>query len=102
MACTTPPEKRPNSAETAPVVVVVSCSASSMKRSSGMPRRFSFTTTPLMVKRLSKLTAPAMVMAPRAVEPAPRAGPVLLTPGASDSVCSRPRLSGSFSTRSVL
>ena len=47
MACTTPPWKRPNSAETAAVVIVVSWSASSMKSTLAWPRMFSFTTTPL-------------------------------------------------------
>ena len=43
IAFTTPPEKRPNSAETDPVVTVVSWIASSMKSVSAWPRRFSFT-----------------------------------------------------------
>src|SRR5216684_5754875 len=55
---TTPPVKRPYSAEMPPVKIVVSWMASSMKRLCGCPRRFSFTTTPLTMKRLSYDGAP--------------------------------------------
>ncbi len=50
---TTPPEKRPYSAEMPETEVVVSSMASSMNRSNGWPRRFSLTTTPLTRNRLS-------------------------------------------------
>src|SRR5450432_1394544 len=70
---TTPPEKRPNSAETLDVVVVVSWMASSMKRLRAAPRTLSLTTTPFTVKRLSKDCAPEIVAAPF--------GPFVLIPG---------------------
>lgn len=40
-ALTRPPENRPYSAEMPDVVMVVACSASSMKSDSGVPRRLS-------------------------------------------------------------
>ena len=59
-ALTTPPVKRPNSAEMPPVATVVSWIASSMKRSNAWPRRFSFSETPLTRKRFSNDIEPAI------------------------------------------
>ena len=75
IAFTTPPVKRPTSAEIADVDVVVSWIASSMKRLYGVPRMLSTMTAPLTVKRLSKDCAPEIVNAPF--------GPFWLTPGES-------------------
>ncbi len=72
---TTPPAKRPYSAEIPDVDVVVSWIASSMNRLVAWPRRFSLTTTPLTRNRLSYDWAPEIVMA--------LAGPVVDTPAVS-------------------
>src|SRR5258706_14761735 len=61
---TTPPWKRPYSAETLDVEVVVSAMASSMKRGLGVPRLLSMTWTPFTGKRLSNHWAPEIVNAP--------------------------------------
>ena len=53
MALTTPPVKRPYSAEMPDVRICVSSMASSMKRLSGLPNRLSFTSTPSTRKTLS-------------------------------------------------
>ncbi len=96
---TTPPVKRPYSAEMLPVRIVVSWIASSMNRSCGCPRRFSLTTTPLMRKRLSKDGAPAIAIeASRSLPP----GPLLVAPGASSTVPASVRAIGSFSTKDAL
>ncbi len=50
---TTPPEKRPYSAEMPAEAVVVSWIESSMNRSRAWPRMFSLTTTPLTRNRFS-------------------------------------------------
>ena len=92
MALTTPPPKRPYSAEMAAVLVVVSCSASSMKRSSGVARRLSCTVTPFTMNRFWYDIAPEIVSAPE--------GPLGTTPGVSMAVSRRLRASGSFSTNS--
>ena len=93
-AFTTPPEKRPYSAETAAVVVVVSCSASSMNRLSGVLRRLSCTTTPLTMNTFSNEAAPEIDMAPE--------GPVFETPGVRRAACCMVRATGSFSMKSDL
>ena len=64
MVLTTPPVKRPYSAEMPETEAVVSWMASSMKRSSAWPRRFSLTTTPLTMNRFSNDWLPEMVTAP--------------------------------------
>src|SRR5215471_21567368 len=53
MALTTPPEKRPYSAEIPDVSTCVSWIASSMKTFCGEPNRLSFTSMPLIMNRLS-------------------------------------------------
>src|SRR5450830_9336 len=60
---TTPPVKRPYSAETELTDVVVSWIASSMKRVFGVPRMLSMTTAPSTVKRLSNVWPPEIVAA---------------------------------------
>jgi hypothetical protein len=80
------------------VLTVVSWMASSMKRSSGWPRRFSLTTTPLTSHRFSNDIAPEMVVA----LPVEVAGPVLLTPAARLTVLSTSRPIASFSTSSLV
>ena len=52
-ALITPPEKRPYSAEMPEVRTCVSSMASSMKRSCGLPKRLSLTSTPSSMKTLS-------------------------------------------------
>jgi len=72
---TTPPVKRPNSAEMPPVRTVVSLIASSMYSGFGCPRRFSFTITPSTRKRLSYEFAPEIVIwlfGPASLTPAER------------------------------
>ena len=91
---TTPPPKRPYSAEMAPVDTFVSWTASSMKRFSAWPRRFSFTTTPLIRYWLSNESAPAIMMLPL--------GPVPETPGASSTASFSARPTGSSSSCSFL
>ncbi|MEO8348609.1 MAG: hypothetical protein ABI610_06820 [Acidobacteriota bacterium] len=99
IALTTPPVKRPYSADMAPVRIVVSWIASSMKRLCGWPRRFSFTTTPLMRKRLSNDGAPEIAIdASRSFPP----GPLFVTPGARSVVAASVRPTGSFSTNSFV
>src|SRR5215813_4189984 len=83
MVLTTPPPKRPYSADTAEVEVVVSWMASSMKRSNGWPRRFSLITTPLTMNRFSYDWLPAMLM-PRLRGLRP--GPEATTPGVRSTV----------------
>src|SRR5664279_3805987 len=73
IAFTTPPVKRPYSAEMAAVDVVVSWIASSMKRLYGVPRMLSTMTAPLTVKRLSYECPPDIVYA--------AFGPFWFTPG---------------------
>src|SRR5688572_3668651 len=80
---TTPPVKRPYSAEIPPVRMVVSWMASSMNRLCGCPRRFSPTTTPLTRKRLSD-EAPPAIENPRLALSARPASPGA-TPAASDT-----------------
>ena len=73
-ALMTPPVKRPNSAETPDVIVVVSWMASSMTSVPvGVPRMLSWMLTPLTVKTLSNDCAPETVVLPP--------GPFVLTPG---------------------
>ena len=73
MTFTTPPVKRPYSAEIPDVEAVVSEIASSMKRFNGPPRRFSLITTPLISQRFSKDMAPEMEIC---LDPSDRRGPV--------------------------
>ena len=93
---TTPPVKRPNSADTDEVDVVVSAIASSMKRLFGVPRMLSVTTAPSTVKRLSKDWPPEIVttgetpLPIRSLEP----GPFVLTPAASATDESSVRVTG--------
>ena len=94
-AFTTPPEKRPNSAEMAPVETVVSCTASSMTSGTPWPRMFSLMTTPLTMKRFSKVMAPLMVMVVDALSWELVLGPVLKTPGANRIVELSDRSEGS-------
>ena len=63
MALTTPPVKRPYSAEMPDVETVVSWIASSMKSENGVPRMLSWIWTPSSMKRLSADIAPPMVTA---------------------------------------
>ena len=60
IAFTTPPLKRPYSAEMPDVSTCVSSIASSMNRFCGFANRLSFTSTPLIMKMLSKAKAPLM------------------------------------------
>src|SRR5262245_25012627 len=71
---TTPPPKRPYSAEMPVDDTVVSSIASSMYKSYGWPRRLSLTDTPLTMNRFSNDIDPAIEYAP--------CGPVAWTPGA--------------------
>src|SRR5712671_2994296 len=91
---TTPPPKRPYSAEMAPVDTFVSWIASSMNRLSACPRRFSFTTTPLTRYWLSKESAPAIMMLPL--------GPLAATAGASSTASVSARPTGRRSSASFL
>ncbi len=52
-ALITPPEKRPYSAEIPEVMIETSCSASSMKRFVGVPKRLSLMSTPFSRNTLS-------------------------------------------------
>ena len=61
MALMTPPVKRPYSAETPEVIVVVSWIESSMKRFVWVPRTGSCRLTPLTVMTLSKDAEPLML-----------------------------------------
>ncbi len=101
-AFTSPPENRPNSAETAPLVTVVSWTASSMKSGTACPRRFSLSTTPFTRKRFSKDMAPAMVMACVDESWLLVLGPVLETPGASSTVAFSVRSDGSAAMSAAL
>ena len=58
IALTMPPAKRPNSADTPAVEIVVSCSASSMNSGSDVRRTLSCATTPLTRIRFSEVMAP--------------------------------------------
>lgn len=64
MALTTPPEKRPYSAETPEVSTCVSATASSMNKLSKSPKMFSVMSTPLIMKTLSKAKPPLIVTCP--------------------------------------
>src|SRR3954468_9725535 len=90
IALTSPPPKRPYSAEIPAVATVVSCSASSMNSVNGCPRRFSVMATPLTMYRLSKDMAPEMLNEPSA--PFVLFGPVALTLGASRMLATSVRL----------
>ncbi len=91
---TTPPWSRPYSAEMLAVEIFVSWIASSMNRFRAWPRRFSFTTTPLMRKRFSNDMAPDTMMFPP--------GPLSWTPGASRTALLSVRPTGSSSRVSDL
>ena len=91
---TTPPWKRPYSAEMLPVEIFVSWMASSMNVLRAWPRRFSFTTTPLMRNRFSYDMAPDTMMLPP--------GPLSVTPGASSTAELSVRPTGSSSSTSDL
>ena len=101
IALTTPPEKRPNSAEIDPVVTVVSWIASSMKSGSAWPRRFSFTETPLIRNRFSNDIAPDMTIVCVAESLLLPPGPVADTFGASSIVAFSERSLGSWLTSSA-
>ena len=60
IAFTTPPVNRPNSAGRPDVSTCVSAMASSTNRSCGCASRLSLTSTPLIMKTLSKANAPLM------------------------------------------
>ena len=92
IALTSPPPKRPNSAETPEVATVVSCSASSMYSVNGWPRRFSVITTPLTAKRLSYDIEPAIEYPPLA--------PVACTAGPIRIEASSERFDGSVAISS--
>jgi hypothetical protein len=64
IALTTPPEKRPYSAEIPDVRTCVSSMASSMKRLCGVPNRLSVTSTPFTMKLLSNAKAPLIEICP--------------------------------------
>ncbi len=64
MALITPPENRPYSALIPEVSTCVSSIASSMNRFCGDPNRLSFTSTPLIMKMLSKAKAPWIATCP--------------------------------------
>src|SRR4029450_6224734 len=83
---TTPPPKRPYSAEIAPVGAFVSWIGSSMNRFRACPRRFSLTTTPLIRYWLSNDSPPAIMMLPL--------GPLPASPGARRSGAVRGARSG--------
>jgi hypothetical protein len=99
---TTPPVKRPNSAEIAPVSTVVSWMASSMKSGCAWLRTLSMIATPLTMIRLSKPGLPEITswfadsvlraLLPAVVSPC--------TPGASAATASGFRAIGSASTSS--
>ena len=91
---TTPPPKRPYSAEIAPVEIFVSWIASSTKRFSAWPRRFSLMTTPLTRYSLSNESAPAIMMLPL--------GPLPASPGARSTASCSARPTGSSSSASFL
>ena len=91
---TTPPVKRPYSAEMPEVMTAVSWMASSMKRLCGCPRRFSLTTTPLTMKTLSYDGPPLMVIW--------LLTPFGFTPGESRTVWRMSRATGSRLTASCL
>ncbi len=91
---TTPPPKRPYSAEMPEVAMLVSCTASSMYRSYAWPRRFSLTLTPFTMYSVSNDIAPAIEYAPL--------GPVGCTAGASSSEALMSRVVGSIAIRSCL
>ncbi len=101
---TTPPVKRPNSAETVDVDVVVSAIASSMKRLFGVPRMLSVMTAPSTVKRLSKdwppeiVTTGATPLPIRSLEP----GPFVFTPAASATEDRSVRVTGRLSVSSFV
>ena len=92
IALTTPPVKRPNSAEMPEVDVVVSAIASSMKRLFGVPRMLSWMLTPFTVKRLSNDWAPEMTVLPVTA--------LVLTPGERRTDERSVRATGSFFVRS--
>jgi hypothetical protein len=89
---TTPPWKRPYSAEMLPLETLVSWIASSMNKLRACPRRFSFTTTPLIRFRFSYDSAPDTIRLPL--------GPLSLTPGASSAYAVSVRPIGSRSIMS--
>src|SRR6266851_4015084 len=64
MTLTTPPEKRPYSAEMPPVRMFVCWMASSMNRLFAVPNRLSLMSTPFIMKTLSNDVAPAMASWP--------------------------------------
>src|SRR5205823_7751867 len=91
---TTPPWKRPNSAETPDVMTLVSWIASSMYRLFALPRMLSFATTPLIMKLFSYDIDPATEYWPP--------GPVGATDGARSIDALMSRFVGSVAISSCL
>src|SRR5262245_9802206 len=89
---TTPPLKRPYSAETPPTDTVVSWMASSIYRGYGVPRRFSVIATPFTINNDSNELDPAIEYAPL--------GPVAWTAGACSTDAFTSRVVGRVAMRS--